>query len=96
MRGDSLTPGLTTTHVLENEAMAEHPNITDATKRRRPAAAPYRSDPMPETVMDIMNRIGVLLEARAAERAAVQPFRTRTAVRTANVVDLAAYRRARS
>ena len=73
--------------------MAEHVHTTPTP--RPPKAAAYRSDPMPETVMDIMNRIGELLEARDAKRRArgvrTSP-QTRAELRTRPLIDLAAYR----
>lgn len=73
--------------------MAKHVHTTP----RPLKAAPYRSDPMPDEVMDIMNRIGARLEARAAERTAhTARTKTRAELRTGAVVDLAAFRRARA
>ena len=73
--------------------MADH--VHTMPTRQPPEAAAYRSDPMPETVMDIMNRIGMRLETRAAERsahAARTSPQTRAELRTRPLIDLAAYR----
>lgn len=68
----------------------------DARLKRQTIAVGYRSDPLPETALQILVATAAWLDARDAECEAVRPVVTRSALRIASVVDLAAVRRARA
>lgn len=77
--------------------MAEHVHTTP--NRQPPKAAAYRSDPMPETALQILVATAAWLDARGDVRSAhaVRTGRqTRAELRTKAVIDLAAYREARA
>ena len=82
-------PGLT----LPKVARTMTRTVADPTRPKPPAA--YRNDPMPETALDILTRIGAMLDARDAERVRTS-LPTRAELRTKPLIDLSAYRGARA